>query len=62
MQEENAGKPHFGLDLGLLGSYLVHNVFLEVSAILDVRHCPKLQFCIISSKTNDANMRKWSKT
>ena len=32
--------------------------FFEVSALLDVRHCPKLQFCTISSKTNDANLRK----
>ena len=35
--------------------------FLEVSALLDVRHCPKLQSCAISWKTNDANLRKWGK-
>ena len=29
------------------------NIFLEVSAPLDVRHCPKLQCCAISRKTND---------
>ena len=29
------------------------------SALLDVRHCPKLQSCAISRKTNDATLRKW---
>ena len=33
--------------------------FFEVSALLDVRHCPKLQYCEISRKTNDANLTKW---
>ena len=32
--------------------------FLEVSALLDVRYCPKLQSCAISRKTNDATLRK----
>ena len=35
--------------------------FLEVPALLDVRHCPKLQSCAISRKTNDANSIKWRK-
>ena len=35
--------------------------FLEVSALLDVRHCNKLQSCAISRKTNDATLRKWQK-
>ena len=35
--------------------------FLEISALLDVRHCPKLQSCAIPIKTNDANLRKWQK-
>ena len=48
----NAGKPHFGPDLGLLGPNLGHN-FLEVSALLDVGHFPKLQPCAISRKTNN---------
>ena len=34
------------------------NFFLEVSTVLYVRHCPKLQSCAISSKTNDAILRK----
>ena len=38
------------------------NVFLEVPALLDVRHCPKLQSCIISRKDNDATLRKWQRT
>ena len=29
---------------------------------LVVRHCPKLQSCVISRKTNDGNLRKWRKT
>ena len=32
--------------------------FVEVSALLDVRHCPKLRPCAISRKTNDATLRK----
>ena len=27
--------------------------FFEVSALLDVRHCPKLQSCAISRKATD---------
>ena len=38
-----------------------HKTFLEVSALLDLRHCPKLQSCTISRKTNDVNLRKWQK-
>ena len=37
-------------------------IVLEVSALLlDVRHCPKLQFCAISRKTKE-NLKKWRKT
>ena len=50
-QEENTKKPHFGPDLGLLGPNLD----------VDVKHCPKLQSCAISTKTADANVRKWPK-
>ena len=32
-----------------------------VSALLDVRYCPKLQSYAISKKTNDANLRKSQK-
>ena len=35
--------------------------FFEASALLNVRHCPNLQSCAISRKTNDANLRKWQK-
>ena len=35
------------------------NFFSEVSALLDVRHCPKLQSCAISRKSNDATLKKW---
>ena len=38
--------------------YLFIYVF-EVSALLDVRHCPKLQFCAISRKTNNPILRKF---
>ena len=36
-------------------------IFFEVSAVLYVRHCPKLQSCAISGKNNDANLRKRQK-
>ena len=44
----------------LIWACLGHIIFyiLEVSAILDVRHCPKLKSCAISRKTNDTNLRK----
>ena len=29
-------------------------IFLEVTALLDVRHCPKRHSCAISRKTNNA--------
>ena len=35
--------------------------FFEVSARLDVRHCPKLQSCAISRKSDDATLKKWQK-
>ena len=34
-------------------------IFFEASALLDVRHFTKLQFCAISRKTSDATLRKW---
>ena len=34
------------------------NFFLKVLALLDVRHCPKLQSCARSRKYNDATLRK----
>ena len=34
------------------------NLFLKVLALLDVRHCPKLQSCARSRKYNDATLRK----
>ena len=37
---------------------LATKYFLEVSDLLDVRHCPKLQSCAISHKYNDATSRK----
>ena len=36
--------------------------FLEVLALLDVRHCFNLQYCAISRKTNDQTLRKWQKS
>ena len=48
-----AGKPHFVPIWARFDS--------EVSALLDVRHCPKLQSCAISIRTNDTNLGKWQK-
>ena len=36
--------------------------FFEISSLLDVKHCPKLQSSAISRKTNEPNLRKWQKT
>ena len=47
--------------MGLLSPNLNYTVFLEDSAPLHIRHCPKLQHCAISRKTNDANLRIWQK-
>ena len=41
---------------------LATKYFLEVSALLDIRHYPKLQSCAISRKYNNATFRKWQKT
>ena len=35
-----------------------HDFFTEVSALLDNRHYPKMQFCAMSRKTNVAALRK----
>ena len=43
------------------GPSLSPNCFLEVSALLDVTHCPKLQSCAISRKSSDGNLKKWQK-
>ena len=40
----------------------VTKCFLEVSALLDARYCPKLRSCAISRKFNNATLRKWQKT
>ena len=42
-------------NLDLLGPNLGHD-FFEVSALLHIRHCPKLQSCKMSRKTNNANL------
>ena len=48
----------------LLGPYLGHNfvfIVVQVLALLDIRHCSKLQSCAISKKTNKPNLRKCTK-
>ena len=35
--------------------------FFWVSALRDVRHCPKLQSCALSRKTDDVTLRKWAR-
>ena len=51
-KEENAGKPHLALGLGLLRPNLVHKYFLDISALLDVRHCLRLQSRLWNIKEN----------
>ena len=41
---------------------LAKKFLMEISALLDVRHCLKLQSCVISRKTNDATLKNWQKT
>ena len=57
----NIRKDIFCPDLGLFDPHLAIKLFWRFQAQLDVRHCPKLQSCIISRKTNEANLRKWGK-
>ena len=52
-------KDIFGPDLGLVGPNLVHNIFLKVSGLLDVRHCTKLLYCAISRKTEKSKKPKF---
>ena len=46
----------------MLENLILATISLEVSALLNVRHCPKLQFRAISRKTNDVNLRNWRKS
>ena len=54
-------KDDFGTYLGLLSPNFSHKTFFGDFSSTNVRHCPKLQFCAISRKTNAANLRKWQK-
>ena len=45
--EENAGKPYYGLNLGLLGPNLGYRTLLDILALLIGRHCSKLSFYAI---------------
>ena len=36
-------------------------LFFKISALSDVRNCPKLHSCTVSRKTNDTTLRKWQK-
>ena len=56
--------PRFGSVRSQFGPqfFFLFFLFFEVSFLLDVRHCPKLQSCVISRKVNDTIMRKWRKT
>ena len=45
----------------ILATILPKKNLLEVSALLAVRHCPKLQSWAISGKTNDGTFRKCQK-
>ena len=45
----------------ILAPIFATNYFLDVSVLLDVKHCPKLQSCATSRKYNDVTLRKWQK-
>ena len=46
---ENGKKTNFGPYFGLFAGLLP----------LVVRHCCKLSLCVISTKTNEPNLRRW---
>ena len=51
-------KRSFGPRFGPAKPEFAPQLFFDVSALLDVRYCSKLQSCAILRKTNDANLRK----
>ena len=51
---EQNRKDHFGPKFG-------QKLFFEVSALLAVSHCPRLQSWAILGKTNGGTLRKWQK-
>ena len=51
-----------------IGNFLLYlfkaiwaTILLEVSALLDARHCPKVQSCALWRKTNDENLKNSKK-
>ena len=57
-KERECRKISFQQQFESVRSYNVsHKFLLEVSALLDDRHCPKLQSCAILRETIDANLR-----
>ena len=52
-------KPTFGPDFD---PNLVPKILLWALSLVDVIHCCKLSFHVISKKTNNPNLRKWQKT
>ena len=52
-------KPTFGPDFD---PNLVPKILLWALSLVDVIHCCKLSFHVISKKTNEPNLRKWQKT
>ena len=53
--------PYIGNFLLYLFKAIWASIFLEVSALLDARHCPKVQSCAIWRKTNDENLKNSKK-
>ena len=51
LEQKRSFRPQFGPQIS----------FLEVPALLDVRHCPKLQSCAMSRKTYDATLKTGKK-
>ena len=60
---EKGKKTNFGQDFSpFWPKFGPQKFLLWVLPFVDVRHCYKLSFYVISRKTNEPNMRQWQKT
>ena len=58
--QANGEKPHFGFDLGPLNTNLGRQFFVKTLGLSVTGHHGQISTCIISEKTNDKILRKFS--
>ena len=58
--QANGEKPHFGFDLGPLNPNLGRQFFVKTLALSVTGYHGQVSTCIISKKTNDTILRKFS--